>query len=88
MGGWGQNSLRKEPSQASLRDASSPEGGVLGIAGNLPTKLQVCGRTKAFPWSGEGGCERSEQTDEGAGKQQLTANYPSSGATRHLPPKG
>ena len=27
-------------------------------------------------------------TDEGAGKQQLTGNHPSSGATRHLPPKG
>ena len=26
---------------------------------------------EAFPQSGEGGCERSEQTDEGAGKQQL-----------------
>ena len=37
---------------------------------------------KAFPRSGEGGCERSEQTDEGAGKQQLTGNHPSSGATR------
>ena len=27
-------------------------------------------------------------TDEGAGKQQLTGNYPSSGAARHLPPQG
>ena len=27
-------------------------------------------------------------TDEGAGKQQLPGKYPSSGAMRHLPPKG
>ena len=27
-------------------------------------------------------------TDEGAGKQLLPGNHPSSGATRHLPPKG
>ena len=26
---------------------------------------------EAFPQSGEGGCERSEQTDEGAGQQLL-----------------
>ena len=39
-------------------------------------KLHRFARVKAFPRTGEGGCERSEQPDEGAGKQQLTGNYP------------
>ena len=35
----------------------------------------VC-KSESLPRTEEGGCERSEQTDEGAGKQQLTGNYP------------
>ena len=46
VGGWRQNSNRNEPSQASLRDASSPEGGAL---------LALTGRcTKAPPFGGAG----------------------------------
>ena len=44
---------------------------------NFPLKASP-GRGKLSP----------QVTDEGAGKQLLTGNYPSSGATRHLPPKG
>jgi len=44
---------------------------------------------KAFPQSGEGGCERSEQTDEGAGKQQLTGEITPHLALRAtFPPRG
>ena len=44
---------------------------------NFPLKASP-GRGKLSP----------QVTDEGADKQQLTGNYPSSGAARHLPPKG
>ena len=44
---------------------------------NIPLKASP-GRGKLSP----------KVTDEGAGKQLLAGNYPSSGATRHLPPKG
>ena len=45
-GGWGQNSNRNELSQASLRDASSPDGGAL---------LALTGRcVKAPPFGGAG----------------------------------
>ena len=44
---------------------------------NFPLKASP-GRGKLSP----------QVTDEGAGKQQLTGSYPSSGAMRHLPPKG
>ena len=37
----------------------------------------MCGSAKAFPRSGEGGCDQREQSDEGAGKQLLSGNYPS-----------
>ena len=53
--------------------------------GFLP-KRKVCGNAEAFPRSGEGGCDQREQSDEGAGKQLLSGNYPSFGATRHLFP--
>ena len=33
-------------------------------------------KPEAFPQSGEGGCARSKQTDEGAGKQHFTLNTP------------
>ena len=33
-------------------------------------------KPEAFPRSGEGGCTRSKQTDEGAGKQHFTLNTP------------
>ena len=42
-------------------------------------------RIKASPGRGK---LSPQVTDEGAGKQLLPKNYPSSGATRHLPPKG
>ena len=42
-------------------------------------------RLKASPGRGK---LSPQVTDEGAGKQLRTGNYPSSGATRHLPPKG
>ena len=42
-------------------------------------------RLKASPGRGK---LSPQVTDEGAGKQLLAGNYPSSGATRHLPPKG
>ena len=42
-------------------------------------------RMKASPGRGK---LSPQVTDEGADKQQLTENYPSSGAARHLPPKG
>ena len=44
---------------------------------NFPLKASP-GRGKLSP----------QVTDEGAGKQLLAGNYPSSGAARHLPPKG
>ena len=42
-------------------------------------------RLKASPGRGK---LSPQVIDEGAGKQQLAGNYPSSGAARHLPPKG
>ena len=42
-------------------------------------------RLKASPGRGK---LSPQVTDEGAGKQLLPGNHPSSGATRHLPPKG
>ena len=43
---------------------------------------------EAFPQSGEGGCERSEQTDEGAGKQQLMVITPHPALRATFPPRG
>ena len=48
-----------------------------GTGINFPLKASP-GRGKLSP----------QVTDEGAGKQQFAGNYPSSGAARHLPPKG
>ena len=44
------------PSQSSLRDASSPEGGALGS----PRKVHLFAKASPF---GRGGCERSEQSE-------------------------
>ena len=41
VGVWGQNSNRNEPSQASLRDASSPEGGAFGMTGRSLIALET-----------------------------------------------
>jgi hypothetical protein len=50
--------------------------GFMKNRGTSLTKSKLLPKQKPSPVRGEGGCERSEQTDEGAGKQQLTGNYP------------
>ena len=81
---WGWNSLSQ-----SLTALPAPSGREpLAWRESCQSNHKAYGCAKAFPRSGEGGCERSEQTNEGAGKQ-LTENYPSSvtyGDT--FPPRG
>ena len=80
----GRNSLSQ-----SLTALPAPSGREpLAWRESCQSNHKAYGCAKAFPRSGEGGCERSEQTNEGAGKQ-LTENYPSSvtyGDT--FPPRG
>ena len=79
---------RKLP-QTRLAPRQLPLGGSLWRARKLCTLVRNFAVTaEAFPRSGEGGCERSEQTDEGAGKWQFVGNHPSSGANAPPSPQG
>ena len=52
---------------------------------NMKSKIVVDSSANVYELRGK---LSPKATDEGAGKQLLAGNYPSSGATRHLPPKG
>ena len=69
------------PLQASLRDASSPKGTPLGNAANFTVFR------KAVPLGKVAANVVSRRMRVRANRQFL-GNDPSSGAARHLPPKG
>ena len=80
---------RPSPLSLCFANPALPRGEPLAGRESFRLKCKVCGRAKAFPRSGEGGCDQREQTDEGAGKQPLSGNYPSSASLRSAPsPQG
>ena len=57
-------------------ELSLPERILLYAGTAVPTGCSSSFLPEAFPRSGEGGCARSKQTDEGAGKQYFILNTP------------
>ena len=73
----------------SLCSPAPPRGGASGETVHFATQPETAKSAvpEGFPRSGEAVEKRSDETDEGA-PPAAAYPYPSSGAARHLPPKG